>query len=1051
MPRRLTPGLYEHIVTNELDQRTVEAAGEGRVQREPLDPEDAPEILGRYVGDLVRRTLRAHSKQRGSDGAAQRLVDQVAAINRIVEELGRLSPMQVGDEDAVALTRDLLLAVADRAPLPGEKVFPERPHVPLAASALFANRSRESVGHALQRELESADRVDLICAFIKWSGLRLLLGKLKDVRRRGKRLRVITTTYMGATDQRAVDALAELGAEVRISYETQATRLHAKAWHFHRESGTSTAYVGSSNMSKAALVDGLEWNVRLSQLESPTLVTSITDTFEDYWADPAFELYDPQSERDRNRLADALNTERSGPAQLPIELAPFDIQPHPHQREVLDELQAQRELHDRHRNLVVMATGTGKTVVSALDYRALRQAGKVDSLLFVAHRDSILKQSRAVFRHVLKDGAFGGLYVGGERPDEWRHVFASIQSLTSSGYKRLHPEHFDMVIVDEFHHAGARTYEELLTHIYPKELLGLTATPERTDQYDITRWFEGRTAVDLRLWEAVERGLLVPFHYFGINDETDLRSLRFSRRTGYQTRELEKLYTGDDARVRIILNELHEKVLDPRAMHALGFCVSVAHARYMAEKFTQAGLPSQALTGESSPREREQAVSDLVQGRIKALFTVDLFNEGVDIPCVDTVILLRPTESATVFLQQLGRGLRHAENKTSLTVLDFIGAQHADFRFEPSMRALTGATHRQVAREVEQGFPTLPSGCAVQLDRVARKYVLDSLQRTLKPRWAQSVAELRRLGDVSLGEFLKGTASEIEDVYRPSRGTWSELRDAAGMAVAPPGPADAELSKALRRSLHIDDPERLTYLRLLSGAKSPDGLQAGVRDWPTERLRRLAAMANSVLWGDALLASPVEAAAERILVEHRRKEELQQLVPELRERLQRVTRPLDPGGPNPLHVHAHYTRAEAEAAFGGEYKGQPTGVKWFEGEQADVFFIDLVKSEKHYSETTRYEDRVISPRRFQWETQSRTSITQETGQRYINHEARGSSLHLFVRESKKADGLLGAPSFIYVGPATYVTHENDRPMRLTLELEHTLPVDLYRRWSQLSG
>ncbi|MFE6890298.1 DUF3427 domain-containing protein [Streptomyces sp. NPDC057694] len=1051
MPRRLASGLYEHIVTNELDQSMVEAAAEGRVQREPLDPDDAPEILGRYVGELVRRTLRAHAKQTGSDGAAQRLADQVAAVNRIVEELGRLSPLQAGDEAAVAHTNDLLLAVAERAPLPGENVFPQRPHVPLATSALFANRSRENVGHALQRELESADRVDLICAFIKWSGLRILLRKLKEVHRRNRRLRVITTTYMGATDQRAIDALVELGAEVRISYETQATRLHAKAWHFYRESGTSTAYVGSSNMSKAALVDGLEWNVRLSQLESPTLVTSITDTFEEYWEDPAFEPYDPRSDRDRTRLAGALKAERNGPAQLPIEFAPFDIQPHPHQREVLDELQVQRELHEHHRNLVVMATGTGKTVVSALDYRALRQAGKVDSLLFVAHRESILKQSRSVFRHVLKDGEFGRLYVGDERPEEWRHVFASIQSLNSSGYERLHPEHFDMVIVDEFHHAGARTYGELLDHIEPKELLGLTATPERADQFDITRWFEGRTAVDLRLWEAIERGLLVPFHYFGINDETDLRSLRFSRRSGYQIRELEQLYTGDDARVRIILNEIREKVLDPSAMHALGFCVSVAHARYMAKKFTEAGLPSQALTGESSSQEREQAVSALIRGSIKVLFTVELFNEGVDIPCVDTVLLLRPTESATVFLQQLGRGLRHAENKTSLTVLDFIGAQHAGFRFEPSMRALTGAGHRQVAQEVEQGFPTLPSGCAVQLDHVARKYVLDSLKRTLKPRWGQSVEELKQLGNVPLGKFLESTSTEIEDLYRFGRGTWSELREQAGLPVLAPGPADSKLSNALRRSLHIDDPERLTYFALLAEAESLDDLEVGVRDWPAERLQRLAAMANSVLWGDALLASPAESAVERILAEHRRREELQQLVPELRERLQRITRPLDPDGANPLHVHAHYTRAEAEAAFGGEYKGQPTGVKWFAGEQADVFFIDLVKSEKLLSEATRYEDRVISPRRFQWETQNRTSESSETGERYINHRDRGSSLHLFIRETKKADGLLGAPSYVYVGPATYVSHQNSRPMRLTLELEHTLPVDLYRRWSQLSG
>ena len=1042
MTAELAAGLYEHLVTTALDGRLAGAAELGRVLREPIDPDDAPELLGRYVGALTRQALRAHSKAGGRDAGAQ-LGAQIATVNKIVGLLGELLPGEVGDEDTVTAAHELLLAVAGGSALPGEQVFPGRPVVPLSSSALFANRGRERIGHALLSELESADRVDLICAFIKWSGLRLLRDRLADLTARGGRLRVVTTTYMGASDLRAVDELVRLGAEVKISYETQATRLHAKAWHFHRYSGTSTAYVGSSNMSYPALTDGIEWNVRFSQVEQEHLLLSFADNFESYWEDPEFELYDPTDQGQQDRLRRALELERTGPTPLTLDLAPFDITPHPHQRQVLDELTAERELHRRHRNLVVMATGTGKTMVAAMDYRRLREQGTVESLLFVAHRQEILGQAQSTFRHVLKDGAFGEQYVGGRRPQAWRHVFASIQSLAGVDLaEQLHPERFDMVIVDEFHHATAKTYARLLDHLDPTILLGLTATPERSDDADITRWFDGHTAVDLRLWEAIDRGLLVPFHYFGINDETDLKRLRFRRGSGYDTDALTSLYTGDDARVRLILAAVARHVLDASRMRAIGFCVSIRHAEFMAARFNAAGIPALAVTSQTGSAEREAAVDQLKQRTVNVLFTVDLFNEGVDIPLIDTVLFLRPTESSTVFLQQLGRGLRRAENKESLTVLDFIGAQHADFRFEPKIRALSGGSHKKALQAVEQDFPSLPSGCAVQLDQVARQAVLANLRSTLNPRWARTTAELRRLGDVDLAEFLDETGLELEDVYKPTDGTWSGLRIAAGLPVAEAGPQDGVLQNALRRILHIDDPERLDHLAALAaGQPSP----------PSPRTERLAAMANSALWGDAHLDSPLEQALRLLLAERRRSDELGQLVPVLRERMRRLTRPVAAESAVPLHVHAHYTRSEAVAAFGDEYKGQPTGVNWFPDAQADAFFVTLVKSEHHFSESTRYEDRVITPTLFQWETQSKVTSDSTDGQRYIHHVERGSTLHLFVRESKRADGRLGAPPFLYLGPATYESHVNDRPMRIKLRLAHALPLDVFTSWVQLGA
>jgi superfamily II DNA or RNA helicase/HKD family nuclease len=709
-------GLYEQLVTNELHRR-LQRLDPTLVARDSLDPVDAHETLTRHIAQLVHRVLRAVGGE-GLEG----LVRQVELTNQIAEAIADLAPQSVGADDLVANSRDLLMALAAAGTTPAPVRFPPRPQVPLTASALLVNgRGQPRIGTEVQRELTSADDVDLLCAFVRWAGVRVLDSQLEELVRRGGRLRVITTTYIGATERKALDRLVGLGAQVKVSYETHTTRLHAKAWLFRRRSGFSTAYVGSSNLSRSALLDGLEWNVRLAADEHGQLLETFRATFDEYWEDPTFESYDPDDARQRDRLDQALAAEGSGPVDLPIELATLDVRPRGFQQEILEQLAAEREVHERWRNLVVMATGTGKTVVAGLDYRRLQEAGVVDSLLFVAHREEILGQSLSTFRHIMRDGSFGELLVGRERPQSWRQVFASVQSLARLNLDdQLDPTHFDMVVVDEFHHASeeTRTYARLLRHVRPRVLLGLTATPERADGLDVRTWFGGRTAVELRLWEALERGLLSPFQYFGVHDGTDLQHLRWKRGQGYDSSELTNLYTGHDARTRIVLQVLADKVTDLRRMRALGFCVSIDHAEFMALRFNQAGISARAVTSRTGRQDRRAALRSLRDGQTQVLFTVDLFNEGIDVPAVDTVLFLRPTDSATIFLQQLGRGLRLAENKPCLTVFDFIGNQHAEFRFDLRYRALTGVSRRALERELERGFPTLPAGCHIELDRV---------------------------------------------------------------------------------------------------------------------------------------------------------------------------------------------------------------------------------------------------------------------------------------------------------------------------------------------
>lgn len=761
-------GLYESVLTSRL--RSALCANTGlHTELSTVDESEQALVLARHLSPLIERQLRA---ARGAEERAR-------LTQKILEALGDPELLDhVPDQDDPTKIRRLDSVTADAL----GSVRPPRPATPLSDAALMTNaRNEPTLAAELRAELASADEVDLLCAFVKWHGIRLLERELTQLRERGVPLRVITTTYIGATDAKALDRLVEeFGAEVRVNYDTNMTRLHAKAWLLRRNTGFHTAYVGSSNLSQSALVDGLEWNVRLSAVATPHLLDKFRATFDSYWENREFERYRPAEDgaRLRNALEIASGKKQRDP--LAITLSGLEVTAKPYQAELLEQLDAERALHNRHRNLIVAATGTGKTVIAALDYRRLAREvhGRDLKLLFVAHRKEILTQARRMYQEVLTDPTFGELLVGGDQPTQWRHVFASIQSLTDGRLSTIEPDHFDVVVIDEFHHAEAPSYRRLLDHIAPMELLGLTATPERGDGSDVREFFGGRVAAELRLWDALEQNLLCPFHYFGVYDGTDLEKLQW-RRGGYDLARLSEVYTADDARTRIVLDQVRDKIADVGSMRALGFCVSVEHARYMAEKFVVAGIPARAVVGLDDSAERREALEALRNREINVLFTVDLFNEGLDIPVVDTVLFLRPTESATVFLQQLGRGLRLAPGKSVLTALDFVGHQRKEFRFDQRFRALTGLGRKQLEREIKHGFPFLPSGSQIVLDAVAQKLVLENVRQQISPKKAALVSEVRAHPNDQLASYLEESGRGLEDILRTDR-SWTTLCRAAG-------------------------------------------------------------------------------------------------------------------------------------------------------------------------------------------------------------------------------------------------------------------------------
>lgn len=1053
---KLTTGLYEQVINRAIDSGLELLKKEGRTTayHATIDREEARLVLSRYMTEVMDRGL-SYIREKFKEESLNR---QVQVCNEIISQLERLTDCTELMEWQIGSDAQLLLSIIDRkqAVYNGQPVSELRAHsiirpeTSLAVSTLFTGSAIEpSMVNELKKEIRSADRIDMLVSFIKWSGLRLIIDDLRAFAQDGQ-LRVITTSYMGATDVKAVLELAQLpNTQVKVSYETRSTRLHAKSYMFYRETGFSTVYIGSSNLSSAAIGSGLEWNIKVTEKDMPHIVRNVHATFETYWNDEDFQTFSTQNELELSR---AIRGERTGDNGSDEDFV-FKVEPYPFQKEILERLAAEREVHGRFRNLVVAATGTGKTVVSAFDYkRFCREQTKhhgptaKNRLLFVAHRQEILKQSLKCYRTILRDNNFGECWYGDLQPSQWDHLFISIQTFNSKAFQERTPEdYYDYIVIDEFHHAAAVSYQALLSWYKPKILIGLTATPERMDGQDIiSAYFNGIMAAEIRLPEAINRQLLVPFQYFGVTDEIDLSHVKYERGR-YDEKELENLYTGNDMRTDTICRAVRKYVADSDEIKGLGFCVGVEHAKYMAKRFTDKGIPSIALHGGSPGQERQSAQRRLVSGEIKFIFTVDLYNEGVDIPEVNTVLFLRPTESLTVFLQQLGRGLRISEGKEVLTVLDFIGQAHRQYSFESKFRAMMGRTHRSVQKEIEEGFTALPRGCWIELEKVAKEAVLKSIRDAVLNK--RRILERIRQYEVSTGHkprlstFLQTyTGISLRDIYK--KWTFHDLCVEASvreaMVSTSSNPMDKKWINAFRKISQIDSRQWIRYIAklLLTG-------DAG----NTELEKRMLNMFHYAIWekkpADVGMRSAIEGV-ELIREDRYRSEEMLELLDHRLEQIAFVDKSADLGFPCPLDIHCSYSRDEVLAALGywDEVKRPEMreGVLYIREINTDVFFINLRKSEKDFSPTTMYADYAISETLFHWQSQSTTSPESRTGQRYIHHQRDGVQILLFVRESKAMEGV--TLPYIFLGKAKYLSHEGSKPMSIVWRLDEPMPPDL---------
>lgn len=729
----------------------------------------------------------------------------------------------------------------------------------------------------------------------------------------------------------------------------------------------------------------------------------------------------------------------------------FDLKPFPHQQEILEQLTVERTLHQRYRNLVVAATGTGKTLISAFDFARFLKQKPDATFLFIAHREEILKQAQSAYRGVLRNSSFGEFWAGNTTPDHYRQLFVTIQTLNNQlPQLQLTADYYDYIVIDEVHHIAAQSYRRVLDNFSPTILLGLTATPERHDGSDILDDFCGVIAAEIRLPEAINRRHLCPFQYFGIDDDTDLRNISWHQGR-YDIAQLTNLYTHNQQRVNKIVQSLQDIVTNISGIRALAFCVSREHAEYMCKQFLLKGIRSDILTSDNS-NERYAKQQMIRAGEINVLFVVDIFNEGVDIPEVDTLLFLRPTESLTIFLQQLGRGLRLADDKECCTVLDFVGNSRPEYDFSQKFRSLVGKTNRAISDEIKQGFPHAPLGCRIELSKRNQEMVLQNIR--------QATLNLNRLLGLirqfpqhthlplTLANFLKiHPHIGLEDIYK--RGCWTDLVDKATHRET--SEQHKQFTSAFERAINtrLLGCDAANYLRFLMR------LCQQHFELPADTDPRMALMCHYDFWqntGSAAGFSSLAASLKALDLPVFR-DELSDLITLLINRIHHEQSAMPLMNANPLQLHARYAREQILVGFGATTFEQRApareGVLELKDQNVELLFVTLNKSEKQFSPSTMYHDYAISERLFHWQSQNSARADRGKGLSYIQHRENGKRIFLFVREQSK-DENERTMGFVNFGEVEYVAHTGSQPMNITWRLKQPMPSFMWKQAAKLA-
>lgn len=1021
----LKKGIYEHLINQETERNIIEAEQQGLVcLQQPMDEAESPQILANYLAKAICRKLEDTENQE----------DRVNLVNRILTNVGVINDTQITNPS------DLLVEVLNQQQAAIQKESRTqtiRPVSGFKVSNLFTGgNSTLSLGEEIRREIASADEIYFIVSFLKVSGVRILLDELKKFcARPDTKLHIITTTYCGATQAKAIEQLAELpNTEIRISYNTDIERLHAKSYIFVRNSGMNTAYIGSSNLSKSAQTEGLEWNMRVTSVENPHIIKTALATFEMYWNSPNFEDLRIGGIEKFNKELRRNMTE--------TKVTDFVYQRYsllPHQKQILDKLRVERENRQNYKNLIVAATGTGKTVISAFDYQEFARTHSRARILFTAHREEILKQSLTTYRSVLQDANFGTLWVGGNKPQgssDYEHLFVSIAMFNArfeEFFRLLNADYYDFIVIDEAHHSQADSYRKLFSHFEPQLLIGLTATPERMDGKDLRPDFNNRISAEIRLPQALQAGLLTPFQYLCVSDDTNLSDESLWSGQKYNIERLANKLC-QKSRAQLIVNALHRYLAEEYTCRALCFCANKLHADFMADELRLNGFNAQSLTSDTPAARREELANELREGKLHYLCVVDIFNEGVDIPEIDTVLFLRPTESLTIFLQQLGRGLRLSPQKSELTVLDFVAQANRKYDFTNRFRALVLHPDKSIKKQISDGFTYLPLGCSIVMEKKARQYILDNIQSAIYNK-TRIVREINTYASTpSLAQFLENNGQDIRILYQGAN-CWSSLKRAAGRISYEDDAVTKRLEKGISNLLHHNTSSFLHFVERFIAGEEPHLIESN---------NNYALILYYALFQENINKAGFKSIHEALELIHTPlyscfKDEISEVVSYLFAHLEIKTTPIGDDIIPGLELYGCYTREEIFTFAGRQtaerkMQGSVTGVFNLPKYNATLLFVTLNKSDKDFSPSTQYNDYLINEELFHWQSQNTDSHNNNGGRRYTTQPESQNKMILFVREEKK-DGFGNTSPFHCFGLVDYVSSNDDLPMNVTWKLQ----------------
>lgn len=1067
----LIPGVYETLISVAIERKLQELPQDSYlVSKTRIDSADSYKVLSNYLGEVVCQILKNEFIDRNAETTISSQVDVVNRILKFIEDEWKCndvltSDFQLSEENKLQFLRGIYKKVG----YTDEQVEERAKNHPISGyrvSSLFTGGNDISIDDEIKRDIQTADKIDFVVSFIKFEGLRLIYQDLKDfLSRPGAKLRIMTTTYMGATDPKAIRKLFELkefgDVEIRASFNNNQERLHAKAYIFDRNNGFDTAYIGSSNLSRTALTKGLEWNMRVTSVENAHIINKTKATFDNYWNSDDFEIIDSEEklklfENAISEIKYAKARGKNGQSDNGIEYV-VRFERKTHQIKVLEKLQFERDQMDSYKNLIIAATGTGKTAISAFDYKdfnkgVLKSKGRKARLLFIAHREKILKQARSTFRSVMVDANFGEIWTGRISPSasgSIEHLFITIQTLNNNWdvFERLGKDYYDYIVIDEVHHSQAGSYREAFQRFSPKIFLGLTATPERMDGKEIKPDFNNRFASEIRLQEALDQRLLSPFDYFCITDDTvDLSHIKCNG-DAYDKGMLTNLYRKcNKERFSLIQRALENYVTNPSECKAVCFCAGIEHAEFTAEMFNQNGYKAKSVTSRNSA-DIDIISGELARGEINYLCVADILNEGIDIPEIDTVLFLRPTESLTVFLQQLGRGLRLADGKTCLTVLDFVAQANKSYNYERRFRALVGRSSKSISGEIKSGFKFLPRGCSITMERQAQEYILQNIR--------DSIFNLRRLKEevkcferntgrpLTLMNYLDNFALDIRMIYK-SPGSWTRLKKLAGKKVDDFDENSKYIKLiegGLARLYHTNSFEYLKFLQSLVN-------NGFIVNYMNARDRKFAQLFYYTVWMDGIdkinreyntSFKSIEEAIASLKKQSWIVEELQSLVELKLKNLSKTTKWIEIAEGAEIELYGCYSADEIHLLLENKLgRWQVLGTQYNKEQKFAMVFVTLNKSDKDYSPSTLYEDYAISQSQFHWQSMNKTRVASTEGQRIINQKDNGWKFVLFVRDSK-TDEFGNTNGYYCLGTMDFNSSHGECPMNVVWDMHESIP------------